>query len=89
VDKNKKKLDWKPALEIFSRVSTSIVVPIILALIVGKALDKHYGTDPWIFLGCTGLGFLISSYGIVRVVSKYIKEIDSSSPKAMKNKERN
>ncbi len=74
---DKKKLDWKPAIEIFSKVSTWVVVPIILALIIGKALDAHYGTNPWIFLGLTSLAFIFSSYGIVRVISKYMKDIEN------------
>lgn len=84
MNENKKKLDWKPAFQIFGQVSTWVVVPIILALIIGKMLDAHYGTDPWIFLGFTGLGFLVSSYGIVRVVGKYIKAIEKESKREEK-----
>ena len=79
INKDKKKIDWKPAFIIFSRVSAWIIVPIVLALIIGKALDKHYGTDPFIFLGFSVLGFLISSYGIVRVVGRYMKEIENNN----------
>lgn len=82
VNENKKKIDWKPALEIFGRVSTWVIVPIVLALIIGKALDKNYGTEPWVFLSFTGIAFLFSSYGIVRVIRKYIRDIDLSSRKA-------
>ncbi len=72
---DKKKLDWRPAFELFGKVSTWVVVPIIFALIAGKALDKHYGTEPFIFLGLTAIAFLFSIYGIVRVIGKYMKEI--------------
>ena len=75
VVQDKKKLDWKPAFQIFGQVSTWVVVPVVLALIAGKALDGHYGTAPWIFLGLTGIAFLFSIYGIVRVISKYMKDI--------------
>ncbi len=75
MNEDKKKLDWKPAFEIFGRVSTWVVAPVILALVIGKALDKHYGTDPWIFLGLTGIAFIFSILGIVRVVKNYIKNI--------------
>ncbi|OGJ04737.1 hypothetical protein A2456_02925 [Candidatus Nomurabacteria bacterium RIFOXYC2_FULL_36_19] len=83
-NESNKKIDWKPAFDVFSRVSTWVVVPIVLALIIGKALDSHYGTDPWIFLGCTGLGFIISSYGIVRVVFKYMKTLEIEDKKDKK-----
>ena len=73
----KNKIDWKSAIDIFSRVSGWVIAPIVLALIFGKILDAHYGTRPWIFLGLTVVAFLISSFGIVRVISDYMKKIQS------------
>ena len=84
MDKNKKNLNWKPALEIFSQVSGWIAGPIILALIAGKALDTHFGTKPWIFLGLTAVAFLVSSFGIVRVVSDYMKRIEEENKNGSK-----
>jgi F0F1-type ATP synthase assembly protein I len=66
---------WKPGVEIFSQVSGWIAGPIILALVIGKSLDSHFGTKPWIFIGLTGFAFIISSFGIVKVVSRYMKKI--------------
>ena len=76
MNENKKNLNWRPAFKIFTQVSGWIVGPIILALIAGKALDSQFGTKPWIFLVFTGIAFFISSFGIVRVVSKYLKKIE-------------
>jgi len=73
-NKNKNSIWWKPAVEIFSEISTWIAVPVILALIAGKALDEHYGTKPWMLLILAGIGFLISSYGIVKAVKKFIEK---------------
>jgi len=80
-DKNKKSnlprqdgVWWKPAVEIFSEISTWIAAPIILALIVGKALDNRYGTKPWLLLILAGIGFLISSFGIVRAVKRFVEK---------------
>jgi len=78
---NKNNIWWKPAIEIFSRVSGYIIGPIILALIVGKYLDTRFGTKPWIFLGLTGIAFIISSFSIVRTVGKYMKEIEEENKK--------
>jgi F0F1-type ATP synthase assembly protein I len=78
---NKNEVWWKPAVEIFSRVSGYIVGPVVLALIVGKYLDNNFNTKPWIFLGLTGVAFIISSFSIVRTVSKYMKEIDEENKK--------
>lgn len=66
---------WKLGLEIFSQVSGWIVGPVIAALVLGKYLDGRYGTKPWIFLGLTGFAFLVSTFGIVKIVSQYIKKI--------------
>ncbi|MEO8637626.1 MAG: AtpZ/AtpI family protein [Candidatus Taylorbacteria bacterium] len=73
---NKNNLWWGPALEVFGQVSAWVVVPIVGALIIGKILDAKFGTKPWIFLSLTGIGFLISSFGIVRTVTKYIRKIN-------------
>jgi F0F1-type ATP synthase assembly protein I len=73
-NKNKKGIWWKPAVEIFSEISTWIAAPIIAALIAGKALDKYYGTAPWMLLILAGIGFLISFFGIVRAVKRFVEK---------------
>lgn len=78
-------VEWMPAVQIFTQVSVWIVVPILLALFVGKSLDAHYGTKPIIFLVLAGIGFLFSCFGIVRVINKYMKEMKDL---ADKNKEK-
>jgi F0F1-type ATP synthase assembly protein I len=80
MEENKSKIPWwEPAAEIFSEVSTWVVVPIVLALIVGKYLDNHFQTKPFIFLGLTAFAFFVSCFGIVRVVSRYMKKIEEES----------
>ena len=76
---------WKPAMQIFSEVSTWIAVPIILALIAGKALDKHYGTKPIIFLCFAGFGFLITCFGMFRSIKNYIKKLQDTEKKQKNN----
>lgn len=73
--KNNQQNNLGPGLRIFSEISTWVVGPIILALIVGKGLDSHFGTKPWIFLGLAALGFLVTVVGMVKVVKRYGKEI--------------
>jgi F0F1-type ATP synthase assembly protein I len=80
VNENEKKLErgnawWIPAVSIFSEVSAWIAVPIILALIAGKALDKHYGTKPTFLLIMAGVGFLVTAYGIVKSVRNYVSKM--------------
>jgi F0F1-type ATP synthase assembly protein I len=66
---------WKPAFEVFSEISTWIAVPIIIAVITGKALDSRFGTKPWIFIGFVIFAFIISSFGLVRSVKRYADRI--------------
>jgi F0F1-type ATP synthase assembly protein I len=72
---------WKPGVEIFSQVSGWIAAPIILALVLGKYLDGRFDTKPWIFIGLTGVAFLISSFGIIKVVTRYMKKIEEENKK--------
>ena len=73
------KTDWTQAVRIFSEISTWVIVPIVVALVLGKYLDSRYSTEPWIFLSLTGLSFLVSIGGIAKILAKYIKEIENSS----------
>ncbi|MFA6973796.1 MAG: AtpZ/AtpI family protein [Parcubacteria group bacterium] len=79
MEDNKKKPEvvwWQPAIVMFSRLSGWIIGPIIIALFVGKWLDKKYGTDPWLFLGSVGIAFVISTFGIIMDARKELRRID-------------
>jgi F0F1-type ATP synthase assembly protein I len=69
---------WQPALLMFSRLSGWIVGPIILAIFLGKWLDRRYDTEPWLFLTCVGVAFVISMVGLVKdamgEIDKFNKE---------------
>ena len=75
-DNKTKELWYMPAIRMFANVSGWIAGPIIIALFVGKWLDKKYDTAPWIFLGLTGIAFLISIFGIMKILIKYLKDIE-------------
>jgi F0F1-type ATP synthase assembly protein I len=60
---------------IFVKVSTWIAFPVIVALFAGKALDKHFGTRPWLFIACMGLGFVISIVGIYKTSIREMKKL--------------
>jgi len=66
---------WKAGVELVSQISTWIIVPIVCALIFGKMLDTHYGTKPIIFLAFAGLGFLVTCFGIFRIMKDYLKKL--------------
>ena len=67
---------WQPALLMFSRMSGWIVGPIILAIFLGKWLDRKYGTEPWLFLACVGLAFVISMVGLVKDAFKEMEKLN-------------
>jgi F0F1-type ATP synthase assembly protein I len=71
----KQKPWWYDSLVIFGRVSTWVTIPIVIALFVGKYLDRTFGTEPWMFLGLTALAFFISIFGILKVIKKYLQTI--------------
>jgi len=71
-----KKAWWQPAMALFLRMSSWIVVPVIIAAFIGKWLDKKYNTEPWILLVSVGFSFLVSMIGIVRIASKEYKKVE-------------
>jgi len=71
---------WKPGIEILGQVSTWIVVPIVLALFFGKMLDNRFGTRPIIFLVFAGIGFLVTCFGMYKVVKNYLKKLEDIRP---------
>jgi len=80
-NKDAKQSWWRPAIEIGGLVSSWIIAPIILALIIGKWLDTYFDTTPIIFLSLAGFAFLISLFGVARSITKYIRQIENISKK--------
>jgi F0F1-type ATP synthase assembly protein I len=87
--KQNKELWWRPGVMIFTNISGWIAGPIIIALILGKYLDKKYNSDPWFFLGLTAIAFFISIFGIVKILMKYLKEIEREAKEKREQKENN
>jgi len=89
MDKKVKKAWWQPALLLSAQVTGWIVGPIIIALFVGKALDRKYESEPWFFLGLTFVAFFISISGVVIITIKYIKQIEKEAKIKKLKKEKN
>lgn len=83
---NKGWIDWKPALIIFNDISIWIIIPIVLALIFGKILDKYFGTTPWIFIGLVATSFVVSSFGVANIVKKYMKSLKKETKDSFEKK---
>lgn len=78
---------WQPALAMFIKLSGWIGLPIIIALFLGKWLDKKYNSAPWLLLTCIGLAFILSMVGLIKETVREYKKIDRLS-KDEKNKQK-
>lgn len=79
---------WQPGLLLFGKLSGWIVGPVVLGVVVGKWLDKKYGTEPWLFVITVGAAFMISSFGIVRDAMREMKKISEEAKKMKKDGEK-
>ena len=77
---------WQPAVIMFARMSAWIAIPVILALFIGRWLDEKYSTDPVLFLAIVGFAFLISIFGLAKIVKEEYGKIEDD---VKKNKENN
>lgn len=74
-----KNTTWSIALRVLVNLSGWIAFPVIIGVIVGKWLDRRYGTEPWLFLTTIGVCFLFSMYGLVINALKEFKKIERES----------
>lgn len=72
---------WQPGLILFYKLSGWVAGPILLAIFVGKFLDKQFETAPWIFLGLTAASFIVSTFAIIYTYSKELKRIEDEEKK--------
>lgn len=82
--------NWSLALRVMANLSGWIAFPVIIALFLGRWLDKKFNSEPWLFLATIGVAFLVSMYGLVVNALKEFKKIEKEypAPKA-KDKEDN
>ena len=71
---NKQVVWWQPAITVFLKLSVWIAAPIIIALYLGKWLDKKYHSEPWLLLNCIGIAFIISIAGLIVNAVKELKK---------------
>lgn len=82
-EKNNLKMPWwQPSLLIFTRLSGWIGGPIIIAIFIGKWLDKRYETEPWWFLFLVGFAFIVSTMGITKDAIREMNKLENEGKKA-------
>ncbi|MFA6048042.1 MAG: AtpZ/AtpI family protein [Parcubacteria group bacterium] len=80
---------WQSGLVLFTKLSGWIIGPVLLGVILGKWLDRKYGTEPWLFLVTVGVAFFLSMFGIVRDSLREMKRIEEKEVKNKKQETRN
>lgn len=72
-EQGQKKL-WSIGLYLFGRLTALLVLPLIIAVYIGKLLDNHYNSEPWLFLATLGIAFILSN---ILIVKESIKAMDA------------
>ncbi len=70
---------WQPAMLMFLRLSIWIVVPVLLAIFLGKWLNNKFDIEPWGLLLSVGFAFIISMIMIVKESVKEYKKIEKKN----------
>jgi len=70
---------WQQALVVFARLSVWIAGPVVLAVFLGKWLDRKYDSDPYLFLAAVGAAFLISMAGLIKNTVEEYKRIEKEA----------
>jgi len=86
---NKEKVWWVLPVILFFRLSCWIGFPIVLAIFLGKYLDKKYNIEPWIFLAIIIISFFVSTFFLIFLAFKEFQSIEKDfSEKKIKNSKR-
>ena len=71
---------WRgEGLNLFVKLSSWIVMPILLAVWVGKKLDVKFDSEPKFFLITVGLAFIASIAGMIVSALKEFKKIEAEN----------
>ena len=76
-DKDLKNVDnswWKPAMFFYSKVTSWIILPLIVAFFTGKYFKKSTGSEVLFFI-LIFFAFCITCFGIYREIKIYQKSI--------------
>lgn len=65
----------------FGRMSGWVAGPVVIALLLGKWLDRRYGTAPYLFIVFIAVGFVASIYGIMKESRRYLRQQEEKDKK--------
>jgi F0F1-type ATP synthase assembly protein I len=73
--KEPRKAWYVDALQMFTKLSGWVLVPLVVGYTLGSFLDRKYNSEPkWFFISI-GLAFIISTIGIVYQAQSEYKKI--------------
>ncbi|OGF36829.1 hypothetical protein A2482_03310 [Candidatus Falkowbacteria bacterium RIFOXYC2_FULL_48_21] len=76
---NLKQIWWQPAIQLFAQVSAWIVLPIVVALFVGRWLDERFDKPPTFLISCVMIAFGITCFGLVRETVRAAKKMEEEA----------
>jgi F0F1-type ATP synthase assembly protein I len=56
-----------------------VVLPLVVLAILGRYLDRRYGTEPWIFLGGVIVSIVMTTILVVMKLSRIVKDISTTA----------
>lgn len=77
---------WREGILFFYQISGWILGPLILALIIGKWLDKRFQSEPKYLLISIGIAFLFTNIGLVIETLRYHQRIKEQTDEQDKEK---
>jgi uncharacterized membrane protein len=77
MDKEKKQGYWRDSMVVFGRVSTWIVVPLLLAVFFGKKMDTYFGTGKILFIASVLAASVVTIFGIMKTITIYMKKSEN------------
>ncbi|MFH0951925.1 MAG: AtpZ/AtpI family protein [Patescibacteria group bacterium] len=86
-DSNKSAV-WQ-ALGIAWELGYTITVPLVVLAILGRFLDNHFGTSPWLLLSGIILSIFLSSLALVWKFTKIMAAVNKDINKDKQDKEIN
>ncbi|MCX6792563.1 MAG: AtpZ/AtpI family protein [Candidatus Falkowbacteria bacterium] len=66
---------WQEPLNIFSRLSGWVILPLIVGVFLGRWLDRRYNSGSKWFLIVIGIAFIVSMIGLIVQAKSEFKKI--------------
>lgn len=84
--KKTEKFAWS-ALSLAWQLGYTIAVPLVILALVGRILDKRFGTSPWLLLVGIFLSLIISTLAVYYKAVKILSETERANKRKDKNNE--